>query len=183
MDKCVLLVDNSNLFIGGRKYSARRKGVRPNGNGDEPSDPSWRLNFDALREHLASGREIHAAVMVGSGPSEESSVWDAARQSGFKVVVHDRRHEAEKAVDTELVARGSEIIATAEERMTLVLGSADLDFIPLVDLAHRHGWDVELCAFTTDYPEEGDLAQAVDSVRPLDEALEVIGRHEFEWPN
>jgi uncharacterized LabA/DUF88 family protein len=76
------------------------------------------------------------------------------------------------------VVRGAEIIATAEEPMTLVVASGDRDMVPLVDAAHRHEWDVELCAFTNSYEPDGDLATTADRVRPLDEAFEKIGFNE-----
>jgi uncharacterized LabA/DUF88 family protein len=62
--------------------------------------------------------------------------------------------------------------------MTLVIGSGDRDFVPLVEAAHRHQWDVELCAFRNSFDGEGELARAVDRVRPLDEAFEKIGFNE-----
>src|SRR6266542_860422 len=109
MDRCVILVDNTNLFIGGQQLSARRKGVTRRGHSHhEASDPSWRLDFDCLLRCMTDGRQVHAAVMVGSSPPDEESAWEAAAEAaGFQVVVRDMsaRHE-EKAVDTELVARG-----------------------------------------------------------------------------
>jgi hypothetical protein len=181
--KCVVLVDNSNVFIGGRKFSARVKGVTEgDGKHDEPCDPSWRLNFDELLDWLADGRTIHQAIMVGSGRPDMDGIWDPARESGFEVIVYDRRHGGEKAVDTELVAQGTEIIATAEEPMTLVLASGDLDFLPLMNVAQRHEWQTELCAFSTDFDPRGELANSVDRVRVLDDAFLTIGRCEWDWP-
>jgi hypothetical protein len=47
---CVILVDNSNLFIEGQKVSALRKGVRPApGTDRQPADVSWRINFEQLQ--------------------------------------------------------------------------------------------------------------------------------------
>src|SRR4051794_18223572 len=66
LDDCVVLVDNSNLFIGGQQLSALRKGVgRQDGDHHDASDPSWRIDFDALLTCLAAGRNVYAAVMVG----------------------------------------------------------------------------------------------------------------------
>jgi uncharacterized LabA/DUF88 family protein len=185
LDKCILLVDNTNLFIGGQQLSAKRKGVRRHSrHGHDPCDPSWRLDFKGLKDCLAQGRHIHAAVMVGSAPPDIESAWEeAAEEAGFTVVVQemDRRHE-EKAVDTELVARGTEIICSAEEPMVLVLASGDRDYVPLMDVAHRNGWKVEMCAFTSSFPPHGDLADAADKVRPLDDCLDEIGHCAFTWP-
>lgn len=184
-DACVILVDNTNLFIGGQQLSARRKGVkRRRGRRDDPADPSWRLDFDSLLHCLAAGRPVEAAVMVGSAPPDVESAWeDAAAKAGFTVVVHETnaRHE-EKEVDTELVARGTELICAAELPMTLVLASGDRDYVPLVDVAHRNDWRVEVWAFRSSLSKHGELAQAVDAVRLLDDCLDEIGRCAFAWP-
>jgi hypothetical protein len=59
--ECVILLDNSNLFIGGQKTSAVRKGIRPaSGETQQPSDPSWRINFAQLLKVLADGKKIRA---------------------------------------------------------------------------------------------------------------------------
>lgn len=180
--RCVILVDNSNVFIGGRKYSAIQKGVEPNGHGD-PVDPSWRLDFEKLLACLASGRSIHAALMVGSSRSEDDPVWESADQAGFDVVVHERKPgRGEKAVDTELVARGTEIITTTEKPMVLVITSGDADYLPLVDVAHRWDWKVEMAAFAESFDPNGVMARSVERVRLLDECFEQIGQCEYEWP-
>lgn len=176
MRKCVILVDNSNLFIGGQKFSAHRNGAAQNGDAHAPVDHSWRLSYDNLFSFLAAGRDVEKAVMVGSESAEHPGPWNAARNNGFEVIVHERvAGHGEKCADTELVARGTEIISTGSEPMTLVIGSGDRDFVPLVDVAHRHDWDVELCAFQNSFDPDGDLARAADRVRPLDEAFETIG--------
>jgi len=185
LDECVILVDNTNLFIGGQQLSARRKGVkRRRGERHDPSDPSWRLDFEALLACLAGGRRVRAAVMVGSTPPEMESAWqEAAEAAGFRTIVQElspRRDE--KAVDTELVARGTELICDAEHPMTLVLASGDRDYVPLAEVAHRHRWEVELCAFRASFSRDGELAEAVDEFRPLDDCFEEIGRCEFAWP-
>jgi hypothetical protein len=175
----VILVDNSNLFIGGQKYSALRNGGGQNGEEHAPVDHAWRLSYDNLFAFLANGRDVEKAVMVGSESAEHPGPWNAARKNGFEVIVHERvPGHGEKCADTELVVRGTEIIATSAEPMTLVIGSGDRDFVPLVDVAHRHDWDVELCAFQNSYEGGGDLARTVDKVRPLDEAFGTIGFNE-----
>ncbi|HYV35635.1 MAG TPA: NYN domain-containing protein [Gemmataceae bacterium] len=182
--KCVVLVDNSNVFIEGRKYSARLKGVtRGNPADKHPSDPSWRLDFGSLLTHLANGRVIDAAILVGSRPPKNDSVWEAAKHHGFTVIVHDRGIDGkEKAIDTELVTQGTEIICTATEPMILVIASGDRDFIPLVRVAQRRTWDVEMAAFSSAFDPNGQMATEVDLVRPLDPAFASIGHHDFEWP-
>jgi len=181
---CVVLVDNSNIFIEGQKHSARLKGIPADGvTGKQPCDPSWRVNFNELLQELAGKRPIHKAILVGSRPPKNDGVWVAAGKQGFEVIVHDRSADnREKAVDTELVARGTEIICSAPNTMDLIIASGDRDFIPLVGVAHRRDWSVEMAAFTSAFNPSGEMATSVEKVIPLDAIFSKIGHHDFEWP-
>jgi hypothetical protein len=100
---CVILVDNSNRYIEGQKCSAFRKGIVPaNADDKQPCDPPSRIDFVRLLEQLADGRNIRAAILVGSRPPPNDEVWRMAGRSGFEVITHDRdAANKEKAVDTE----------------------------------------------------------------------------------
>jgi hypothetical protein len=88
---CVVLVDNSNLYIEGQKCSAKRRGMVQEKPGDrQPMDVSWRIDFSRLLAELASGRTIKGAVLVGSKPPPNDAVWAMAKRAGFQVVTHDR---------------------------------------------------------------------------------------------
>ncbi len=182
--KVVVVVDNSNVFIEGQKFSARRKGIHKAAQYDrEPKDPSWRVDFGELLHAVSDGRVVEHAILVGSRPPKNDSVWKTAEDSGFDVTVHDRNlQNEEKAVDTELVAQATEIICTEAEPMDLAILSGDRDFIPLVNVAHRRKWEIEMWAFSTAYTATGQMATSVDRVRPLDEVFSKIGRYEFPWP-
>ena len=183
MNQCVILVDNSNIFIQGRKFSAIQKGVMAPAVGKQPSDPSWRIDFGGLLDVLADGRKIHAAVLVGSRPPRNDKMWKAAGRL-FTVFLHDRdAANKEKAVDTELVVRGTEIICTAEKPMALVLASGDRDFLPIVRLAQRYGWEVEMCAFESAFSRTGEMAKTVNTIRSLDSKFTAIGHCDFPWPD
>ncbi len=183
-DSCLILVDNSNVFIEGQKFSARRKGIqRSSIEARDPQYPSWRLDFGRLLDFLAQGRHVIAAILVGSTPPQNDSVWTAAKRDGFDVITHDRGWDGkEKAVDTEIVARGTEIICDQNHPGVVVLVSGDRDFIPLVRLAQRRGWAVEMCSFSNAFAPSGIMALSVDHVRQLDGAFEKIGRYDFPWP-
>lgn len=180
MRDCVILIDNSNLWIEGMKFSAADKGlVLPEEFSGEPTDSTWRLDFEALLEKLADGRRIYSAILVGSTPPTSDSVWNAARAHGFDVIVHPRNYRGqEKSVDVQLAIVGTRIIHTAPRKMTLIVGSGDSDFLPLVEEAKREEWDVELCAFSSSFNQNGSLAQAVDRIRLLDDCFDIIGRYE-----
>ncbi|OPY67943.1 MAG: NYN domain protein [Syntrophorhabdus sp. PtaU1.Bin050] len=184
MNKVVIVVDNSNVFIEGQKFSAKTKGIEKAAPTDkDPQDPSWRIDFGNLLESVADGRTVANAILVGSRPPANDSVWTAAEADGFQVTVHDRNtRNQEKAVDTELVAQGTEIICTAKEAMDLAILSGDRDFLPLVSVAHRRGWLAEMWAFKNAYNPSGQMAMSVDRIKPLDDVFTNIGTCSFQWP-
>lgn len=181
---CLILVDNSNIFIEGQKCSAKRKGViRAQGEDRQPIDPSWRINFASLLVELADNRAIYKSILVGSRPPPKDAVWTMARSSGFEVITHDRDfNNKEKAIDTEIVAQGTRAICRSPSPGVLVLASGDRDFIPLVKIAQDEGWTAEMVAFSSSFSSGGQMATTVDKIRHLDNCIERIGHHEFDWP-
>jgi len=175
MEECVVLVDNSNVFIEARKLSAVRLGLPAAMPGKAPQDWNWRVDYGGLLTHLAEGRKIRKAFLVGSRPPLNDGVWNMAQRCGFEVKTHDRdANNREKAVDTDLVAQGTRIICMTSPAV-LVIASGDGDFIPLVDVAHEAGWTVEMAAFKSAFSPMGAMAMKVDRIRPLDDALDRIG--------
>jgi uncharacterized LabA/DUF88 family protein len=174
--KCVILVDNSNVFIEGQKCSGVRKGL-----GTDPissrllHDLSWRIDFGRLLTWLAENREIETAFLVGSRPPPNDDVWKLAESGGFRVITHDRNSQnKEKAVDTEIVAQGTRAILKCPPGV-LIIASGDRDFIPLVTIAKEEGWQVEMAAFNSAFQATGEMALAVDRIRPFDGSLDLIG--------
>ncbi|MBD3350435.1 MAG: NYN domain-containing protein [Candidatus Lokiarchaeota archaeon] len=183
-NRIVIIVDNSNIFIEGQKYSAKVKGAaRHEGDMHDPQDPSWRIDFGKLLELVANGRIVSHAILVGSRPPTNDSVWHAAEEHGFQVTVHERStSNKEKAVDTELVAQGTEIVCTSNKPQYIAILSGDRDFIPLVNVAQKRGWSVEMWAFKNAFRENGQMAMTVDNICPLDDIFPEIGQNAFEWP-
>lgn len=182
MKNCVIICDNSNVWIEGTKYSAKQKGVLANVGEKDPCDPSWRIDFGQLINTVAGELLVSKAILVGSRPPKNDSVWNAAKSQGFEVIVHNRSNTGkEKAVDTEIVAQGTQIVCT-EQPAVLKLLSGDRDFIPLIKIANGRGWETEMWAFSNAFTHYGDMASSVDKIRPLDEVFDIIGHCEFEWP-
>ncbi len=183
-NKVVIVVDNSNVFIEGQKFSAKHKGVekKPEDTRD-PQDPSWRVDFGQLVSKVANGRKVSHAILVGSRPPKNDSVWKAAEQNGFQVTVHERSAaNKEKAVDTELVAQGTEIVCTVPNPQYIAILSGDRDFIPLVKIAQKREWSVEMWAFKNAFNPTGEMAVTVDHINPLDDVFTEIGHNVFSWP-
>jgi len=179
MNECLILVDNSNVFIEGRKFSARKKGM-PKDPADthDPVDWSWRIDFGSLLKIVANGHQIIKAILVGSTPPPNDSVWKAAGSQGFDVKTHERSFSTgeEKAVDTELLASGLEIIFEHPRPAVLKLLSGDRDFAPLISRAYKKGWETELWGFSTSISH--DLASMASRVHELDTVFDQIGRYE-----
>ncbi len=173
MKECVIIVDNSNIWIEGMKYSASLKGLT-SVDGKEPCDFKWRIDFGNLLNKVSEGKTIRKAILVGSRPPQNDSLWNTAKNRGFEVIVHDRNSEnREKAVDTELVAQGVELICTTSPAVLKIL-SGDSDFLPLVKIAEGRGWETEMWAFPSAYQIAGNMATAVDRIQPLDAIFEEI---------
>lgn len=174
MNECVIIVDNSNIWIEGMKYSAKKKGL-VSIDGKEACDFTWRIDFGKLLSQVADGKKIRKAILVGSEPPKNDSLWNIVKRSGFEVTVHDRNAEnKEKAVDTELVAQGVELICTTPPAVLKIL-SGDSDFLPLVQTAARRGWETEMWAFHSSYRVVGSVATSVDRIQPLDVLFDEIG--------
>jgi uncharacterized LabA/DUF88 family protein len=179
MDECLILVDDSNIFIEGRKFSARRKETSTLLFNSEPKlDWSWRIEFGALLREVANGHKIIEAILFGSTPPPNDSLWTAAKSQGFTVKTYRRSYSngSEKIVDTELVASGLEIVYEYPRPAILKLLSGDSDFIPLITRACKKGWETELWGFSSSISQ--DLANEVTRVKLLDNVFEKIGTYE-----
>ncbi len=184
MENCVVIIDNSNVWIEGQKHSAKGKGQTKSSPRDKDiCDPSWRIDFGKLLSEVAEGQKIIKAILVGSRPPQNDSVWVSARKYGFEVIVHDRNSQGkEKSVDTEIVAQGTELVCTEPQPAVLKLLSGDRDFIPLINIATKRGWETEMWAFSNAFNYSGEMAQSVNKIKPLDRIFASIGHCAFDWP-
>jgi uncharacterized LabA/DUF88 family protein len=149
----------------------------------DPQDSSWRIDFGLLAAFTAERRAIVAAILVGSEPPANDTVWSTAKRDSFDVLTYTRGFDGkEKEVDTEIVARGTEIICLHPRKGVVVLASGDRDFLPLVRVARRQSWSVEICAFSSAYNPPDGMASTVDRVRQLDSAFDRIGRYDPARP-
>lgn len=102
-------VDNSNLFIEGMRVSAVQGGRASNvwdAAKKEILDELYRIDFGKLHNILADGNpsNILKAVLFGSRPPANDSLWKMAEKAGFKTTIEDRNVAGqEKRVDTGIV--------------------------------------------------------------------------------
>ena len=112
------------------------------------SDPSWRLDFGKLYS-FAGGEQsnVAKAVLYGSRPPANDSLWGIAKSKGFDVVVFDRNAaNKEKKIDTSIVADmvedSYELMNVNSDEVTLVSG--DRDLVPAVEKLRKRGFRVDV---------------------------------------
>lgn len=142
-------VDNSNVWIEGMHVSAVARGMAPDvwaACEQRICDNDWKIDFGRLFE-FAAGADVGRAVLFGSRPPQNDSLWGIARAKGFEVIVHDRNAQnKEKKIDTQITA---EMIEDSYERMkkgdTITLVSGDSDYVPALEKLKARGFKVEVC--------------------------------------
>ena len=141
-----LYVDNSNVWIEGMHVCAVEAGSAPDiwTAQDNRITERWNVDFGRLFEFAGGDTsEVGRAVLYGSRPPPNDSLWDAARRKGFEVVVFDRNiANREKKVDTQIatdiVADSYELMNPDVDEITLVAG--DADYVPTVERMIRRGF-------------------------------------------
>ncbi|HRX55993.1 MAG TPA: NYN domain-containing protein [Verrucomicrobiales bacterium] len=147
----LIYVDNSNVWIGGMLVAAVQNGLAP----DLPTamngriyDNSWRLDFGKLFEYVAGDRStVKRAILFGSRPPKNDSVWDAAKRKGFEVVTYDRNiANKEKKIDTDIVAHmiedSYELGDAKVDEITLIAG--DADYVPALQKLRKRGFKIDV---------------------------------------
>lgn len=174
----LLYVDNSNVWIEGMRVSAVENGIAPdiitamNGN---ILDYNWKLDFGRLFG-FAGGRkaDVKRAVLYGSRPPKNDSLWAAAERNGFEVVVHDRNMQnKEKKIDvniaTDIVADSYELLDPKTDEITLVSG--DKDYVPTIERLKKRGITFEVVFWNHASSELKQLCSRFVSLDPFLEHL------------
>lgn len=147
-----IYVDNSNIFIEGKRASAVKKGFAYDiYQAIEKGifDPAYRIDFGKLHKFVSGngGTNIARAKLFGSRPPENDSLWKMADQAGFETVIYDRNiQNKEKKVDISIV---TEILKDAytladKEKDTLILVAGDGDFVPAITTLVQSGYNVKV---------------------------------------
>jgi uncharacterized LabA/DUF88 family protein len=142
-----LYVDNSNVWIEGMHVRAVESGIAPDiwsALEHRICDYAWKIDFGKLYE-FAGGHssEVGRAVLYGSRPPANDSLWAMAKKKGFEVIVHDRNvANKEKQVDThiatDMVADSYELMNPGDDEITLVAG--DADYVPTIERLKGRGF-------------------------------------------
>lgn len=140
-------VDNSNVWIEGMKVSAVVRNLAfdvYDAAEHRICDQDWKYDFGKLLTIVGGTKNnIKRAVLVGSRPPQNDSLWEAARRCGFETVIKTRdRQNREKQVDIEIAVAMMEdsislVKSTNEDEMILIAG--DSDYVPMVQSIVRRG--------------------------------------------
>ena len=156
----ILLIDNSNIFIGLNRFST-------------PSSRFSRLpvRFDYIKftKTFCDNDKLVEKILVGSTPPPNDNFWLFMINKGFTVETFERTPNGEKAVDTELVAQGLDAIEKYNEPGRLVLMSGDYDMLPLVKRAHSRGWKVIVWTWKDSINTSYKKSAYIDSVLFIDD--------------
>lgn len=148
----LVYVDNSNVFIEGKRVKAVESGLAMNiydAMNNRILDNSYKIDFGRLHHFIAGDDKanIKRCILFGSRPPPNDSLWEIARKAGFEVVVEDRNvANKEKRIDTGIVAVMTKdaytIVDKTDDTITLVAG--DGDFVPSVRQLVEDGFRVEV---------------------------------------
>ena len=153
MDKYVY-VDNSNVWIEGMYVAAVEQDMAFDiwDAHDRKITANWKYDFGKLLTLVGGARNgLKKAVLFGSRPPQNDSLWEAARQCGFEVVVENRNvQNREKKIDTGVTAAMMDDAIDAIQRQKageteIVLVAGDSDYVPVVRTLIKRGFKVTVC--------------------------------------
>lgn len=174
-----IYVDNSNIFIEGRRIAAIRQGKARNlaeANRHDIQDLSFRLDFGELYDFISENNpeKVARAVLFGSSPPESDAVWQIAERVGFEAIVVSRNADnKEKKIDTGIVAAMVRDAYTKADRKkdTITLVAGDSDYVPAVELLTDDGFRVEVVFWSS---VSGELKSVCSRFIELDRYLEKL---------
>lgn len=171
-------VDNSNVYIEGKKVSAVRKGLARDV--DEATerhlyDRDWQIDYGRLHA-LVCGKQkpSGSAKLWGSLPPSDS-FWQTVQEEGFEVVTFERSPSGEKKVDVALASQMTKDAYTElsqdKENCQIVLVSGDKDYVPVVADLTQNGFHVTVVFWDHAAQELKDAASKFVSLDPYFEEL------------
>jgi uncharacterized LabA/DUF88 family protein len=145
-------VDNSNLYIEGRRVSAVQQGLAGDiyeAMNEGILDHGYTISFGKLHEFLCGTdkRTIRRAALFGSRPPPNDGIWAYAKRAGFELHLEDRNvKNKEKKIDTGIATLLTKDAykqgIAAEDVFVLVAG--DSDYVPTVHELKKDGYFVEV---------------------------------------
>ena len=174
-----IYVDNSNLYIEGRRVSAVRQKLAASiydamQNGI--LDHGYTMSFGKLHQFLTGNdlSKIKRAVLFGSRPPPNDSIWQYAERAGFELRLEDRNYaNKEKKIDTGIATLMTKDAYKngnpKDDVFTLVAG--DKDYVPTINELTSDGYKGEVVFWNHAAKELKDAASRFIS---LDEHIELL---------
>lgn len=166
-----LYVDNSNVWIEGKHVAAVASGAAPDIRAAQEQRINGRYAFDFGKLYSFAGghtSEVTRAVLYGSRPPKNDSLWGAAEASGFEVIVYNRNVvNREKKIDTKIatdITADLYRLLEAGDEVTLVAG--DSDYVPVGEEVRNHGNPFHVVFWNHAAQELKDVASSFTSLDP-----------------
>lgn len=148
----LIYADNSNVFIEGQRVSAVENGNALNIHdaiNRQIFDHSYRLDFGKLYHFVVNNgsTDVECAMLFGSRPPPNDTLWAIAESAGFEPVIEDRNPgNKEKKIDTGIVAAMFEHAYTQADKSKdiFVLVAGDGDYVPAVARLVDAGFRVDV---------------------------------------
>jgi hypothetical protein len=179
--KTYTYIDNSNLFIEGRRVSAVEKGMASDiyeAMNHGILDFDWIVAYRDLHDFLCGQNksEIGGAKLWGSPPPGDE-FWNHVERQGFQKTVYDRNYQGkEKKVDVAIAHAITKdaytIIDKENDEIALVAG--DKDYEPVVTDLVSEGFKVQVVFW--DHAAQ-ELRKAASSFLSLNRYLTTIGKY------
>ena len=174
-----IYVDNSNIFIEGRRIAAIRQGIArdaADANRNDIQDVTFRLDFGELYDFISENNpnKVSRALLFGSSPPQSDAVWAIAERAGFEAIVVNRNSEnKEKKVDTGIVAAMVRDAYTRADKTkdTITLVAGDSDYVPAVEILTDDGFRVEVVFWSS---VSNELKSVCSRFIELDKYLEKL---------
>jgi len=173
-----IYVDNSNLYIEGRRVSAVQTGLADNiiqAMNERILDHGYTISFGKLHQFLTGDdlSQIKRVALFGSRPPPNDSIWRFAEKAGFELHLEDRNYvNKEKKIDTGIVTlMMKDAYRNASPGDTFVLVAGDGDYIPTIREMISDGFNVEVVFW--DHASR-DLKESATKFISLDQHLEFL---------
>ena len=174
-------VDNSNVWIEGMRVSAVERGLAfdvYDASSRNIVDYDWKYDFGKLLEIVAGPKNnLKRAVLYGSRPPQNDSLWQAAQQCGFETIIMDRNvQNREKKIDVSItvtIMADSYSLIQNKEEDEMILIAGDSDYVPLVEEVVRRG--IKLSVWFWEHASY-ELKKAATSFVALDPYIDEMRR-------
>lgn len=179
-----IYVDNSNLYIEGRRVSAVAQRLATNINeamNNGVFDHGYTISFGKLHEFLCGQdqRHIKRVALFGSRPPPNDGIWQYAKKAGFELHLEDRNYaNKEKKIDTGIATlltkdayKSDAYKAGKPKEDTFVLVAGDADYVPTVKALQEDGLVVEVVFWNH---ASRELKEVASKFIGLDEYLDAL---------